>query len=385
MTVSGVSTQVIADALMAGGKLYTNSCPFTSAQGGTPANDIQIGETDLYVEVGHDCQSFSAASHIIYRRADDPTNMNLYSTGVDTGTAVSTGLIATRGSSDVYLVEEHKDNTTPTAVAQYIKSYVVGTNTFTYETASKGAVTAVDTAIFVNGLGPMKASAVADGASDIVAADSANFFDTSFSTANTKFPIHQQKDGSDSGIVVGSILLFSGRRYKVAARTGTSGKITLTERYAGGGLRKVCTACVSGVAAAGTSITVSGTTVSLKAGDRVLVGDHVGEDLQSYVTADVSYGTSITTSAGTFRGTPANSADGAGSDVNYAASKKDLYVVNNNDQTPATLVVESADATTFQYVAQCSNRGFCNSETGLCECYAGYSNHNCDSQNMLAM
>eukprot|EP00937_MAST-01D_sp_MAST-1D-sp2_P006912 g6912.t1 len=427
MTVTGVTTEAIAESLMAGAPLHTNDCPFVSEQGGTPAMDIRVSGTSLYLATTHDCQSFNTyvdeentgacsgtdaactgpstktaclAAHascvwtatldatqakIIYRRSDDPSNMHLYSTGVDTGSAVSTGIIATRGSADVYLTEAHVDNTTPTPAPQYAASYVAATNTFTYATASKGAVTAVDTLLFVNGLGPMKASAIADGASTFVAANSATHFDADFSTTGTQLPIFMGKAGTDAGIVAGSVLLFSGRRYKVASRSGTAAKITLTEQYAGGGLRKVCTACVSGVAAAGTSITVSGTTVSLKAGDRVLVGDHVNEDLQSTVTTDVSYGTTIATSPGTLRGVPANSADGAGVDVNYASSKKNLYAVNNNDQTPVTLVVESSAATTFQYVGQCSNRGFCNTETGLCECFSGYSNHNCDTQNMLAM
>merc|ERR1712139_305677 len=40
---------------------------------------------------------------------------------------------------------------------------------------------------------------------------------------------------------------------------------------------------------------------------------------------------------------------------------------------------------TFTYVSQCSNRGLCNSDDALCECFKGYTNDNCDTQNSLAV
>lgn len=38
----------------------------------------------------------------------------------------------------------------------------------------------------------------------------------------------------------------------------------------------------------------------------------------------------------------------------------------------------------YRYVGQCSNRGICNTDTGLCECFHGYTNDNCDTINALA-
>jgi len=386
MTVSGVSTDIIATSLMAGSQLHANDCPFIAEQGGTPSNDIQSGETSLYVADGNDCYTFTASSHAIYRRNDDDSNMHVYSTGVDTGAAVSSTVIAKRGSADIYFAEALMDNTAaPNTAQQYIKSFVASSKTFTFETASKGAVSTVDTLHWVNGLGPMRAAAVADGDSTIVMdPDAATFFDTDFSTANTKFPIYKEKSGTDSGVAVGAVVLIDGRRYKVSERSGTASKVRLNENVAGGMLRRMCTACVKTVAAAGTSITlVSTKKVTLNAGDHVLVGGLQNEDLQVTVTTACTDSTTIATSAGTFRGTPANAANAA-ADKDYTASPKDLYVLSNGDLQSMSLVTEGT-ATTFQYVGQCSNRGFCNGETGLCECYAGYSNHNCDTQNMLAM
>ena len=47
-------------------------------------------------------------------------------------------------------------------------------------------------------------------------------------------------------------------------------------------------------------------------------------------------------------------------------------------------MTESKDNVNYQYVAQCSNRGTCDSATGLCKCFKGYSHDNCNTQNMLA-
>lgn len=41
--------------------------------------------------------------------------------------------------------------------------------------------------------------------------------------------------------------------------------------------------------------------------------------------------------------------------------------------------------TGYTYVAECSNRGLCDSETGICECFSGYTGQACDEMNALAM
>ena len=39
----------------------------------------------------------------------------------------------------------------------------------------------------------------------------------------------------------------------------------------------------------------------------------------------------------------------------------------------------------YAYAGVCSHRGVCNHENGLCECFGGYTNQNCDTINALAL
>merc|ERR1712005_47142 len=50
-------------------------------------------------------------------------------------------------------------------------------------------------------------------------------------------------------------------------------------------------------------------------------------------------------------------------------------------------IVKFTPATTgtYTYVSQCSNRGLCNGDDALCECFKGYTNDNCDTQSSLAV
>ncbi|KAH8076034.1 hypothetical protein JL721_17 [Aureococcus anophagefferens] len=50
-------------------------------------------------------------------------------------------------------------------------------------------------------------------------------------------------------------------------------------------------------------------------------------------------------------------------------------------------IVKFAPASTgnYEYVSQCSGRGLCDAGSGLCECFTGYTNDNCDQQSALAV
>ena len=58
-----------------------------------------------------------------------------------------------------------------------------------------------------------------------------------------------------------------------------------------------------------------------------------------------------------------------------------------NDKLDKTLVYKfiPAKASSYNYVAECSNRGICARDTGVCQCFPGYSADNCHTQSSLAL
>jgi hypothetical protein len=58
--------------------------------------------------------------------------------------------------------------------------------------------------------------------------------------------------------------------------------------------------------------------------------------------------------------------------VNFDYSNGYVYVLTEEDET-------------YDYVTECSNRGYCNRDEGLCECFHGYTNDNCDTQSALSV
>jgi len=382
LTVAGVDTAIKAAALAGGAKIYINGCPLT-----TVAPNIATSGTAL--DVGdraagkHDCAGdFIGSASIIYRRSDDPNNQNMYSTSGDTGAATTGLLIGSRGSADVYFTAVEQDNAGSSAT-QYVKAIDTANAKFTFNAAAK---TTAATVAFVNGFGPIDIPTYADDVNDVTASTAAqvtNFFGSDVAAnANAKFTYHLGKTGGDAGVAAGAVLLLNGRRYRVRARTGTAAKVTLNENYAGGQLRQVCASCITAYTAAGTSVT-SSAKINLDDGARIVIGGFVQADFVTNVIGAVSDATAIVTSAQASDGTKANIA-GAGGDVTSQTAA--LYTVQGIDGVPqtATLVTEASSGSTYHYVAQCSNRGSCDAGTGLCKCFKGYSNDNCDTQNMLA-
>jgi len=52
---------------------------------------------------------------------------------------------------------------------------------------------------------------------------------------------------------------------------------------------------------------------------------------------------------------------------------------------PASIYKFHPSSTKYNYVGQCSNRGICDNTVGICTCFSGYTNDNCDTQNALVM
>jgi len=68
----------------------------------------------------------------------------------------------------------------------------------------------------------------------------------------------------------------------------------------------------------------------------------------------------------------------------FSGQTKALYRVLNGMGYKPYEITELNTAATYQYVSQCSNRGTCDSTIGVCKCFKGYANDNCDTQNMLS-
>lgn len=52
---------------------------------------------------------------------------------------------------------------------------------------------------------------------------------------------------------------------------------------------------------------------------------------------------------------------------------------------PYKVVLPADKSFIYNYVSECSGRGLCGSDTGICTCFKGYTNDNCNTQNILAL
>jgi len=84
----------------------------------------------------------------------------------------------------------------------------------------------------------------------------------------------------------------------------------------------------------------------------------------------------------------------AGDELDYGAIDNQYKLSKNNAVnnlgTRAVGMVNifkfsPATTGTYTYVSECSNRGICDSEAGLCECFKGYTNDDCSVQSSLAV
>merc|ERR1711988_732665 len=320
----------------------------------------------------------------------------------DTGSQITKNLMLTRGSAAAYLVDAKTGDA-------HVFDQTYNAEAFTTSALSTGI--GINEPFFVNGRGPMTAAAAANAAATSVtvanpATALGKYFPRAVVAINTNeilWPVvHGIAADADAGVVAGSVLLLDGRRYRVRARGSGAGidgrsKVTLAENYAGGSLEKVCDDCIVVSAGATASIKTyaatgsKGKQLSIAAADRILQEGNLHEDFLTTVSTSAAGsaegGQDIVTSKGGAFGTALT----LGADVTQTADDgngKAMYKTRYGAlgaPTVTQITEVSTGADTYQYVAQCSNRGMCDASTGLCKCFKGYANDNCNKQNMLAM
>jgi hypothetical protein len=435
ISVVGVDTEIVVQHLQEGAALSVGGCSFTVSKRGVTgaATNLDIalyghtlgaGGGALGVDNNFDCNpqngkgatqgaaapsvfygEFGTPGTPVYRRTDDPNNQNIYKAPSDTGSAIASNLMLTRGNAAAYLVETSAEGT----VTAVIATQDGGSTVDQAFTAAANVDVAVNEPFFVNGRGPMENLAAVSAATSITVKNPATGFGKFFphrlaAVAAIKWPISlaiaadADRTGS-TAVVAGSVLLLDGRRYRVKARDADAGgingrsKVTLSENYAGGSLEKVCTSCIAvttkvdgGMKTFGAS-GGAGALLNLQVGDRVLEEGMVHGDALTTVDTRTS-GTTFVNSLGGSHGTVSHL---SGTDVTGATDQsggKSLYKTRYGalGAPGVTVITETATgANTYNYVAQCANRGTCDGATGICKCFKGYAGDNCAKQNMLAM
>jgi hypothetical protein len=396
--VTSTVTSANTDSLVSGTDLFVQGCPLTSMQ-----NNAKMQDQQAYLEIFHtECQIdfVNGGNNVIYRRSDDPSNQNLYQATTDTAVWASQQYCFMRGAVDVYPCEMTGSTaiSTPTAATFSVGGSRGNTQGLVTKTSDNGnSITnsgSIYPYVFLDNLGPY---AVVSSLTTTVTIEAAEHSDFTKHWEHSTYRyiginIYKVIDDMDN-LASGAILLINGRRYRVTGAqstvAGSYGGIRLSETYAGSAYMEMCSNCVDEVSndssnsVTGSDITIRndwGYGIDLYAGEQLMVGGASAFDTLMPVAVDVhdcEVGCDIKTTS---------SAGGGGIKVPTIASgaARALYkVINTNGYTPI-IVTESKYQSTYQYVSQCSNRGTCNNEAGICLCYKGYTNDNCDTQNMLA-
>jgi hypothetical protein len=391
------STGSAGSAATANGKIYigtaSTGCAFlTDYHWDSKTADMTATTTKLYVLNNHQCFSdniITSPNGYIYTRLEDYDSASLYKTSGDSATVTPT-LMIKRGSTTAYAVAPVES----TAGSQnFVKSYTTVATAYTLAAAAgTGGTLSAGNRIFVNGHGPATVtSAVSSTETAVVTSggEPKDLFGNDFSGA--KFPL--TKAVTQTSIVAGNVLVLNGRRYRVKSTTtsATAGDtITLTETYAGGSLLQLCASCVTSVPVDGLHITTS-KKIETSLGDKLLIGGYAHDDLAMTITASQAQSATRTffahkTSPGTNYGDSTLVKESAGAASALTGYSGNLFKIVNGGALGFTgsIITEASSPTTYQYVAQCANRGTCDHTTGLCNCFTGYAGDACDSQNVMA-
>jgi hypothetical protein len=202
-------------------------------------------------------------------------------------------------------------------------------------------------------------------------------------TATANIHLTTNRGAADAAVTDAKALLIGGRRYRVKAVS--NGAITLSETFAGGQLRQVCSGCVTAQADPALTLSINEQISGIPLGALVGTSTNLNFDNFAMVTAAVTEAAPQTISVGKSANRQATNFFINGAAV-LSGATDDLYTIQGLSAAgySYSTITEAASGTTYQYVAQCSNRGSCDASTGLCKCFKGYSNDNCDTQNMLA-